>query len=84
MLYVKIIVVFFSEIHTQRINIECRQYVDLLGALKKMRKATIIFISVCLSARYSAPTTQIFIKLIFEYYSKIRRENSRFIKIVQE
>jgi len=55
----------------------------LLGALAKLRKATICFVmSLCPGAwNFSVPTVLIFMK--FEAYSKICRENSSFIKIRQ-
>jgi len=51
------------------------------GASVKLRKATISFVtSVCPAAWNSAPTERIFIKFIFEYFSKVCPENSSFTK----
>jgi len=57
---------------------------QFLAAFAKLRKATVSFVmslrpSVYLSAwNHWAPTGRTFIKLIFDYSSKIRRENSGF------
>jgi len=48
LLYVKIIAVFFSEIHTEHINAACRQHADLLCAFAKYEKQPLSsYMSVC-------------------------------------
>jgi hypothetical protein len=55
------------------------------GALAKFAKSDYWLRHVCRSARRnSASTGRIFMKLIFEYFSKICREKSSFITIWQE
>jgi hypothetical protein len=66
MLYREIIGVC-SQIHTKHINTLCGRNVEILDAFAKLRKATVIFVmsvclSVCLSARNSAPTGRMFMK----------------------
>jgi len=63
--------------------------VYFLGALAKLRKGTISFVTpVCLSVRPHRttwlPLYGFSWNLVFEYFSKICRENSRVIKIWQE
>jgi hypothetical protein len=61
----------------------------LLGAFAKLRKATVSFVmlvrlSVCPHETTRLPIYGFSWYLIFEYFSKICRENSSFIKIWQE
>ena len=74
MLYREIIAVC-SQIHTKHINTLRGQNVEIVDAFAKLRKATISFVmSVCLSARNSAPTGRIFMKfditVFFEHLSE--------------
>jgi hypothetical protein len=88
LLYIIIIIIITITItiHAVKINIAVSYNliflacITFLGAFALLRKATISFVMfVCLSARNnSAPTGRIFI--IFEYFSKIYRENSSFKK----
>ena len=56
-----------------------------LGASAKLRNVTIKLHHVRLSAlNNSAPAEQKFVKFGIEYFSKIWRENSSFIKIWEE
>jgi hypothetical protein len=87
MLYREIIAVC-SEIHTKHINTLCGQYAELLGALAKLRRATVSFaISVCPSVCPHGATGLLLnvfqLNLIFGYFSKIYEylENSIFMKI---
>jgi hypothetical protein len=60
-----------------------------LGAFAKLRKVTISFVVsgrfICLSAMFTRfPQNGFLWQLVFEYFLKIRRENSSFFKIHQE
>ena len=57
------------------------QHEVVLGAFAKLRNETVFFDN---SGRVSAPTRRIFMKFDVDYFSKICRENSSFIKIWQE
>ena len=85
-LYREIIAVC-SEINTKHINTLCGQKVEFLGALAKLRKATVSFVNVCLSVyrpsfrphgatRY--PLDGFSLNLMFEYFSKVCRKKIRF------
>ena len=58
-------------------------YTNLLGAFEKLRKATIRFGHDCLSVRMKQLLLPDVLSrnLIFQYFSKIREENSSLIKI---
>ena len=64
MLYVKIIAVFFPEIHTKHVNAVCGQNVDLLGDFAKCEKRLLSScLSLCMFAwKNSALTARIFMK----------------------
>ena len=57
----------------------------IFSVFTELRKATTSFIIfLCLTMKNLAPTGQIFIKFMCEYFSKICHEESTFIKIWQE
>jgi hypothetical protein len=62
----------------------------LFGAFQKLRKSTIIFVtslfllSVCLHETTRLPLEEFLRNLIFEYFSKISSEYSRFIEVWRE
>jgi len=59
--------------------------ISILCAFARLQKATSSLMSVRLSARgNTAPAEGISVNLIFEYFSKICRENSSLLKILQE
>ena len=81
MLYREIIATCF-QIHTKHIYTLRGQNAELLGALEKLRKATISVMSVCPSAQNtSTPTGRIFITFYMSIFLKICRGNSSLIKI---
>ena len=55
-----------------------------LGAFAELRKATLSFMSVCPRGTTRFPLDGFWWNLIYETFSKIRRENSNFIKIRQK
>jgi len=65
-------------------------YTYILGSFPKLRKATISFVtSKCPPARRPHAKTRLplngfSLNLIFDYFSKICRENSSFVKILEE
>jgi hypothetical protein len=61
------------------------EYLWFSGAFEKLRKATISFVmTVRLSATTRLPLETFSRNLVFEYFSKICRENSSFVKMEQE
>ena len=84
------IIAVCSEKHTKHINTLCGQKVEFLGNIAKFPEATISFVmSVRLSVRLSflthgathLPLDVFSCNLIFEYFSKLFRENSSVHKI---
>jgi hypothetical protein len=82
-----------SEIHTKHINTLYGQNVEFLGNIAKFPEATISFVmSVRLSVRLSfrphgatqLPLDGFSCNLMFEYFSKLCRENSSVHKIWQQ
>ena len=61
------------------------EYLWFLGAFEKLRKAIISFVmTVRLSVTTRLPLETLSRNLVFEYFSKICRENSSFVKMGQE